>query len=658
MRSLGKKIVFACIMLVGISMFVLGVSSCIMAYSSAGDMAEESMLETAKEAASRAQWELQAYSNIAVDMGTVPMLSDPSASEQDKKAVLDNKTAQYGLERCNLIDSQGNGIDGNTYSDRAYFQAAMQGKAMISEPLVSKVTGKITIIVAAPVWKDGMSGSEPVGCVYVVPNEEFLNDIVRDVSASENGSSYMIDKNGNTIANADAEVVKSGENIETLAQTDKSYADAASVHAKVRNGESGIWEGGPANARVYMAYQPINLDAVDGWAMIITSPAVDFLGGAHRAIYFTAIVFVIALGVAVFVAIRLGVGIGRPVRLCSERIDKLSRGDLTSPIPDIRRKDEVGILAEATNTVVSKLNFMISDMGRILEAMSEGDLSVDTTEGTSYYSGDFEKLHSCIDEINDKLNSAMARINDSADQVSASADQVADGAQALSAGATEQASSIQELAATIHTISDQVTLNSENCANARNIVKETAEYVADANREMDRLTSAMNEINDTSAQISNIIKAIEDIAFQTNILALNAAVEAARAGEAGKGFAVVADEVRNLASKSAEAAKDTTTLIEQSIAAVENGTAITSETASAMNSVGERTASVEEIVNKIAAASEQQADMIEQVTTGVEQISGVVQNNSATAEQSAASSEELSSQASILKDLMGGFVLK
>ncbi len=656
--GLGKKIVWIVIALMGISQLTLGVTSCVMAYNSSKNLARDVMLEFAKEATSRTTWELQAYSNIAADMGAMSRLSDESVPAADKQAILDNKTAQYGLQRCNLIDAQGNGIDGNNYSDREYFQAAMQGRALISEPLVSKVTGKLTIIVAAPLWKNGEANSEPVGCVYVVPDEEFLNEIIRDIKVSANSDAYIIDANGNTIAAADIETIKNGENIETLAETDSTYKEAAAIQALARNGETGNKAIGPYTSRMYMSYHPIESDIINDWSLIVYAPVEDFLGGTYKVIYFTAIVFIVALGVSVFVALKMGFGIGKPVRLCAERIERLASGDLTSPIPDVRRSDEIGTLSEATNTVVSKLNFMISDMRRVLEAMADGDLSVDTSEGINYYSGDFEKLHSCLEEINSKLNGTMSRINDSADQVSASAEQVADGAQALSAGATEQASSIEELAATIHTISSQVTLNSENCENARVIVKETANYVASANDEMERLTSAMNDINETSAKISNIIKAIEDIAFQTNILALNAAVEAARAGEAGKGFAVVADEVRNLASKSAEAAKDTTTLIEQSISAVENGTAIAAQTASAMTSVGERTASVEDIVDKIASASEQQADMIEQVTTGVEQISGVVQNNSATAEQSAASAEELSSQATLLKELMNAFALK
>lgn len=649
MKSVGRKIVFTNILTVGASLLFLGLAAVTITYYSMISSVQSNMTEMTKIASQRTQWEIQAYSNIAAGLGGITDLSNPDVSAEDKKAILNQWAERYDLERCNLIDSEGNGIDGNTYSDREYFQMAMQGKAHISEPLVSKVTGKLTIIVAAPLLADG----NPAGCVYVVPNEEFLNDIMRSIEISENSTAYMLDKKGNIIADVSMDVVKEGDNLDT---SDSGYKDIMDMRAKMTAGENGCCKYVYEGKWTVASYNPI--EGTNGWSLAVVCPRSDFMSNTNTACVVTFLITVVALAVASVVAVRMGKRIGKPVRLCANRIDLLANGDLKSPVPEVTAKDETGVLAEATTVMLANLDNIINDIGRVLGEISNGNLAVNDTEFANYYMGDFGKILIFMDQIVSKLNGIIGNINTSADQVAAGADQVSSAAQNLSQGATEQASSIEQLAATVHEISEQVSQNSQNCANANTFVNETVTYVEGANREMERLTEAMNNISSTSDQIGNIIKAIEDIAFQTNILALNAAVEAARAGEAGKGFAVVADEVRNLASKSAEAAKDTTVLIEHSMDAVTKGMSIATATASAMGKVGEKARSVEEIVGKIASASEQQANMIAQVNVGVEQISSVVQTNSATAEQSAAASEELSSQAAMLKDLMSMFILR
>lgn len=252
----------------------------------------------------------------------------------------------------------------------------------------------------------------------------------------------------------------------------------------------------------------------------------------------------------------------------------------------------------------------------------------------------------------------MHQINIASEQVASGASQVADGAQVLSRGATEQASSVEELAATINDISRYSTNTAASTLDADKQVQIAGSRVQACDRQMKDMLSAMEEIRSKSVEISKIIKTIEDIAFQTNILALNAAVEAARAGTAGKGFAVVADEVRNLASKSAEASKNTAALIAGTVQAVEKGFGYANETAGSLVEIVDVAKSVSVTVGKISEDAKEQANAISQVTTGIEQISGVVQSNSATAEESAAASEELSGQAQMLKSLVGKFKLR
>ena len=271
--------------------------------------------------------------------------------------------------------------------------------------------------------------------------------------------------------------------------------------------------------------------------------------------------------------------------------------------------------------------------------------TVDTIQDISKYAKD----------TSDNLSFAYS-VDKSCGQLAYVANQVAAGSQALSHGSTAQASAIQQLSATISDISQQVKMNAANAEKATKISTEAFHEVELGNKQMEHMMKAMDEISSSSSQIGKIIKTIDDIAFQTNILALNAAVEAARAGAAGKGFAVVADEVRNLASKSAEAAKNTTSLIENSIRAVENGTKIAAETAKSLSVIVEETKQSTQLINQISQASNEQAVSISQVTQGVEQISAVVQTNTATAEESAAAAEELNGNVLTLKQLVDSFL--
>lgn len=302
--------------------------------------------------------------------------------------------------------------------------------------------------------------------------------------------------------------------------------------------------------------------------------------------------------------------------------------------------------------IISKqLNRIVKAAGKI----ADGDLDV-TVEVNS--KDEIGILASAFRKMTENINHVLTNINSSSEQVASGSKQVSDSSMALSQGATEQASSIEELTASLEEISSQTKLNAQN-ANQANDLAETAKNNAEhGNFQMTEMLKAMEEINDSSANISKIIKVIDEIAFQTNILALNAAVEAARAGQHGKGFAVVAEEVRNLAARSANAAKETTDMIEGSIKKVEVGTKIANETAQALGEIVTGITKAALLVNDIAIASNEQASGIEQINQGIVQISEVIQTNSATSEESAGASEELSSQALLLKEMVGNFKLK
>lgn len=384
-------------------------------------------------------------------------------------------------------------------------------------------------------------------------------------------------------------------------------------------------------------------------------------GAQSTSIYRTALIMlsivmivIIIIGIIFSVAVIRGIRI--PIAEIQEAAIQMAQGNLDVEI-QYESKDELGMLSGQIRELVRRLQVIIADENRFLAQMATGDFTVDSTCESEYIGG-FHSLLVSFRAIAEKLNDTMLQISESADQVASGSDQVSSGAQALSQGATEQASSVEELAASITEVSEKVKQNAENAGQASSMANHVGEEMNMSNQKMQDMIQAMEDISGCSSEIGKIIKTIEDIAFQTNILALNAAVEAARAGTAGKGFAVVADEVRNLASKSAEASKNTTSLIEDSITAVRDGIRLTDETSKALVFAVNGAESVVKKINEVSSSFEEQVVAAKQIKQAIDQISSVVQTNSATSQESAAASEELSAQAQNLKSLIDGFELR
>ncbi|WP_178021455.1 methyl-accepting chemotaxis protein [uncultured Paenibacillus sp.] len=376
---------------------------------------------------------------------------------------------------------------------------------------------------------------------------------------------------------------------------------------------------------------------------------------AERNVYIMFVAMVLisfaAIAVAYFYVVR---SITVPLKNVEMATRLLASGDLN---PDVtyQSRDELGSLASSTRELVDNLNGYIHEISEVLGEMAEGNMTVGLEHE---YPKDFAPLKEFIEHILASLNSTVREIRLASKQVASGSEQVASASQMLAEGATEQASVIEELAATIADISARIQDNAENAQMTRVMVSQTSAEIEFGNRQMNHLVSAMGDISDTSDQIHQIIETIREIASQTNLLALNAAVEAARAGDAGKGFAVVATEVRKLASRSAEAVQNTTTLVENVIRSVGKGIQLVKETENSLKAIVEKAEHSSHRMNDIADASKAQADAVGQMNIGIEQMAGVIQNNSSAAEEIAASSEELFGLAETLEQLVDQFQLK
>ena len=390
-------------------------------------------------------------------------------------------------------------------------------------------------------------------------------------------------------------------------------------------------------------------------AGVIYNNTINMVGVGKALI---SVVGIICFVVMICVALAITKMLVSPINQLKDVAEALAQGKLkgAGEIVTYKSRDELGQLADAMRFSMETLDGYVEEISAKLERLASGDLTISRNEITDYL-GDFSSIKTSMVTILTSFNTAIMDIYTASLQVDVGSDQVSSGAQALSQGATEQASAVEQLSATITEVSNHVNANAQNAVTASKMSNEAGNGVVESNKYMQQLMDAMEEINRTTGQIEKIIKTIEDIAFQTNILALNAAVEAARAGAAGKGFAVVADEVRSLAAKSAEAAKNTNALIGSTVGAVRNGMNVAEETSRALQEVVEKASAVNKRISEIAAGSAEQADKIEQISNGIEQIAAVVHNNSATAEQSAAASEELASQAALMKEQIGKFKL-
>jgi len=602
------------------------------------------------------------------------------------KAAVSTVKKYCDADILSVIDMKGNVVFrshqpekfGDSNADLDHVKAALSGNKTVAYE--TSASNPLALRCGAPIMLNG----EQIGLVsggYNLTLEAFVDKL--KIFTGAEVTMFLGDTRAmTTVLNAKGERnigTKASENISKQVLGGQDYMGGAIVAGK----------------QMFTYYSPIR--NASGKILGMTFVGMDITDSQHQ-LNVTIINVVISMAVfvalGVFIGLYIANGIANPLKSTVNMLNEMSMGHLNTRMR-LNRNDEIGLMAKTMdnfaddlqnnvvsamkrisvgdldmmiqpkdvhdevsdalkNTVKTLRKLIIDDGGRVLNAAANKDLSQRLKRE---YSGAFDKMKSDINSLVENLGDAMGQVTEAVSQVTSASAQISQGAQSLAEGANEQASSIEEVSSSIEEMSSMTKQNAESSNQAKALAAEAHTAATEGDESMKRMAEAINQIKASADNTAKIVKSIDDIAFQTNLLALNAAVEAARAGEAGKGFAVVAEEVRNLAMRSAEAAKNTADMIEESVKNADQGVNITEEVAKSLGQIVDRTGKVGGLIADIAAASNEQATGIEQVNKAVAQMNQVTQQNAANSEESASAAEELSNQASELSNMVNAFTL-
>ncbi|MCI8757343.1 MAG: methyl-accepting chemotaxis protein [Oscillospiraceae bacterium] len=526
---------------------------------------------------------------------------------------------------------------------KSWYQDGLQSDVFTLGDVYIDENSQAYVVGVSGALKNGSGTVRGVAAADIVLDS--ISQIVSGVQIEDTGGIFLVDtRTGIIIGHKDSTLI--GQHLNEMQEGMYSYTNQL-----IHEGKVGL----SLYNNTYL--QVKNVPGSDWMVVAYVSRGEVLQELKQLTISMLAVTILAVLILILLVVLQVRRVIGQPVKELSLVATRIAKGELDQTI-HYHSKDELGVLADDFNHVTLRLRDYVTYIEEISEKLREiagGNLAF-TLENE--YTGEFEKIKTALDEISYSLNITMGQIHAASRDVAAGAEQVSNGATTLSQGSTEQAAEVETLAGHIEAVSDSIHKVAKGAQEASHISQEVKSGLLASNDKMQNMTMVIQRISDKSTEIHKIVKTIEEIAFQTNILALNAAVEAARAGAVGKGFAVVADEVRALAGKSSEAAQETTVLLRQTVDSMDEGVHAAQDTADSMLVVVDQADKMSKLIDGIAEYTKQQDADAEEITRGIEQISTVVQTNVSTVEESAAASEELSGQASMLRDLVAKFQLR
>ena len=653
--GLKKRMMITSLSLVVAAILIVGSLCVIQVYNDSVDKAFTSVKNVTDTARVAIEQNIEFKKDLVEEVGILAYENFIEHGEATFKSYLREKAVNIGAKDLYIIGNTGKvyGTQDNmdVLATESFYTAAMRGESTVTSPRVLDNKKETEMFIVSPLWDQNKVGTMPIGAVVAVYDGKWMSEMVGQMHIGTTGVLYLLDSDGYTIASTNYDNVLRRENARDDVKSDPSLQGAVDIENQALNGRVATGKVDINGTNMFFYALPLD---IGGWCLGAYATSSEHLESTYNLMLTClCMCFVVSIGAAALVA-RFVNSIVNPLSHIQSATMQMANGSYDVFI-QYGRNDEIGDVIENLQYMVRHNRDVIRDTGRCLELIASGDF---TAEPEDIYVGEFVEIRRSIDIIANKMSSVINTIKHLSENVKMGSSQVSDAAQSLSQGATQQSASVEELAASISMVSKHTGDTARNAAQVKDIAQVVHSAVNESDEYMGQLEGAMNQIMETSNNINNIIKSIDDIAFQTSILALNAAVEAARAGEAGKGFTVVADEVRNLAQKSADSAKDTSQLISEALSAVRKGKELTGKTASALRDVVEKIETVSNSIIEITEATDIQADELNQISIGIDQVATVVQSNSATAEQSAAASITMAGVAVSLNDAVKDFITK